>query len=291
MVNIRLVLNRRGLENILLTRVYFFVDFEPEVARENFVCYNNSSEGDNLKTVLITGGSSEIAMATAEEFAKRKYRILLTYFTNQEKTEVFVKKIKEQYQIESYAFFCDLQKEEAIKKLVEEVKEYSNHIDVLINNAAVCYDSLYTDKTKEKFMDTLEVNVVGTFLLSKLVAEEMLQKKKGVIINLSSTNGMNQYYPMSLDYDASKAALLSLTNNLAVAYSPYVRVNAVAPGWIGTTKELEGLDAEYINSECDKIFLKRLGKAEEVAKTIYFLASDDASYINNTVIKVDGGMR
>lgn len=244
-----------------------------------------------MKTVLITGGSSEIGAKTAEEFAKRQYNVVLTYHQNQNKTERLVQQLRQKYGIDSYALACDLRIEDDINRLVETIKSYAISIDVLVNNAAVCYDCLYTEKGKEKFMDTMEVNVVGTFLISKIVGEEMYDNNSGVIINISSTNGTNQYYPMSIDYDASKAAIISLTHNLALAYSPYIRVNAVLPGWIATEKELAGLDDEYLESEKEKIFLKRLGNPEEVAKVIYYLASDDASYINNSIIEVDGGMR
>ncbi len=244
-----------------------------------------------MKTVLITGASSEIGTKTAIEFAKHHYNIVLTYYQNKEKTEQVVKTLQENYEIDVYAFYCDLHEAQSVTNLLKDIKKQNLDIDCLVNNAAVCYENLYPEKNKEKFMDTLEVNVVGTFLISKLIGEEMYKNQKGTIINIASTNGLNQYYPMTLDYDASKAAILSLTNNLSIAYSPYIRVNAVAPGFIATEKELYGLDDDFIELEEEKISLKRLGTPEEVAKTIYFLASDDASYINNTIIKVDGGVR
>ena len=116
----------------------------------------------------------------------------------------------------------------------------------------------------------------------------MLEEKNGAIINVSSTNGLETYYEYSLDYDASKAGLISLTHNLSNYLAPYIRVNAVAPGWVNTEMNKE-LDSCYIKEECDKIYLKRFAEPKEVAKVIYFLASDDASYINNEVLRVDGG--
>ena len=117
----------------------------------------------------------------------------------------------------------------------------------------------------------------------------MLDNEDGVIINISSTNGMNTYYPMCFDYDASKAALNSLTHDLAVQFSPYIRVNAIAPGFIGTEKELDGYDDEFLKEEIDKIMVKRYGKPEDVAYLVKFLISPEASFINNTIIRIDGG--
>ena len=139
-------------------------------------------------------------------------------------------------------------------------------------------------------MKTLEVNLVGTFLVSKYVSEIMLKNKYGKIINISSTNGIDKYFPMCLDYDASKAGIISLTHNLALQLKPYINVNCIAPGWIATENELKDVDLDYIKSEEEKIFVGRIGKPEEVASLALFLASQEADYINNEIIKIDGGM-
>ena len=116
----------------------------------------------------------------------------------------------------------------------------------------------------------------------------MVKQKSGAIINISSTNGIDTYYPSSVDYDASKSGLISLTYDSAVEFAPYVRVNCIAPGWVNTEMNKE-LDEEFVKEETERILVKRFGEPEEIAKVVYFLASDDASFINSSVIKVDGG--
>ena len=118
----------------------------------------------------------------------------------------------------------------------------------------------------------------------------MLENKKGSIINVSSTNGIDTIYPESLDYDASKAGVISLTKNLALEYAPYIRVNSVAPGWVVTDMN-QDLSHEFIENEEKHILLKRFADPIEIAKVILFLAGNDASYINGEVIRVDGGFK
>ena len=118
----------------------------------------------------------------------------------------------------------------------------------------------------------------------------MYNNKQGKIINISSTNGVDSYYEFSLDYDASKAALINLTHNLANHYSPYINVNCVCPGWINTPMNQE-LSEEFKQKEINKILLNRFAEPEEIANLVYFLSTDEASYINDSIIKIDGGVK
>lgn len=243
------------------------------------------------KVVLITGANRGIGAATAKLFASHNYNVIIGYHTDEILAQKVEQEIKEKYQVETMIVQVDISAEEAVKKMTEAVIHKFSQIDVLVNNAAVAIDTLYQDKTVENFRKTIDTNLIGTFLVSKYVGNYMYEQKKGAIINLASTNGIHQYFPMCLDYDASKAAILSLTHNLSVEYAPYIRVNAVAPGWVATENEMKELDKEYIESEEHNIFMHRFAEPLEIAKVIYFLASDDASYINNEVICVDGGTR
>ena len=231
------------------------------------------------KIVLITGGTSGLEYATVKKLENCK--IILTYNNNALKAESMKSENID-------VFKCDMTSENDIKNLYNYVVEKYGYIDVLINNAAIAIDTLYEDKTKENFIKTLDTNLIGPFLLSRYFGDLMYQRKSGKIINISSTNGIDTNYPMSLDYDASKAGLISLTRNLALQYAPYVLVNAIAPGWINTEMN-KNLDNDFIDNETKKILLNRFAEPEEIANVIKFLVSDDASYINNTVIRVDGG--
>ena len=168
-------------------------------------------------------------------------------------------------------------------------KKYKK-IDILINNAGIAIDTLFEDKTKDNFMKVLDTNLIAPFLLCKKIGPKMKENKYGVIINISSTNGIDTPYVESLDYDASKAGLISLSNNIANYLSPYVRVNTICPGWIDTNMNKE-LDKDFIKQEEEKILLRRFGNPKEVADLVSFLISDKASYINNSIIRIDGGKK
>lgn len=240
------------------------------------------------KTVLITGSSRGIGKACAKEFAKHNYNVVINYVLNDNAAERLKSFIVENYDVDVMLCKSDVSNEEKVKEMINDIINHFGKIDVLVNNAGIAIDTTFEDKTVENFKKILDVNLIGPFIVSKEVGKYMLKEKKGSIVNVSSTNGIDTYYTYALDYDASKAGLISLTHNLSLEFSPYVRVNAVAPGWTNTDS-IQEMDKELIENECAKIYLKRFAEPQEIAKAIYFLASDDASYINNEVLRVDGG--
>lgn len=240
------------------------------------------------KTVLITGASRGIGRSTALEFAKQNYNIIINYNNSQTSAQELKEEIITNYQVQAITIKADISQEQEVIHLLNESIKSFGQIDVLVNNAAIAIDTTLADKTKENFQKILDINLIGPFLTSKHIGNQMYNQKQGTIINISSTNAIDTYYPYSMDYDASKAGLISLTKNFAVEFAPYLRVNCVAPGWVNTEMNQE-LDEEFITQEQQKILLNRFASPEEIAKVIVFLASDEASYINGTVITVDGG--
>lgn len=241
------------------------------------------------QVVLITGAAQGIGKAIALELAKNKYDIVVNYRTSNQEAAALQKYIEESYGVRCMIYQADVSKEAEVDQMISYIEEQWGGVDILINNAAIDLSNLFHLKTADEFRKTMDVNVVGAFICSKRVYRHMLDQEYGRIINISSTNGINTYYPMCIDYDASKAALISLTHNLAFEYGPYIHVNCIAPGFIGTENELDGYDEEFLRSETEKIMAKRYGRPEEVAYLVRFLISDKADFINNTVLRIDGG--
>ena len=241
------------------------------------------------KVVLITGGAGGIGSAIALKLAQEGHDIVINFLHSETKANELKEKIEREYGVRCLALQADVSDEEAVEEMIKTIDWELGGVDILINNAAIDMPDLFGSKDAKQFRRVLDVNVVGAYNCAKSVYPHMKEKGYGKIVNISSTNGINTYYPMCFDYDASKAALLSLTHDLAVQFAPYVNVNAIAPGFIGTKKELEGYDEEFLKQECEKILMGRYGEPEEVAELISFLVSEKASYINNTVIRIDGG--
>lgn len=242
------------------------------------------------KVVLITGASRGIGRSCAKCFAKNGYNIIINYLNSKEDAENLKEELEKKYNIECLTIKADVSNEQEVKTMVEESITKFKKIDCLVNNASIAIDTIFEDKTKETFNKTLDINLIGTFLVTKYVSKYMKQNKDGCIINISSTNGIDTNYPFSMEYDASKAGVISLTKNLSVELAPYIRVNSVAPGWVNTDMNKD-LSQEFREEETKKILLNRFAEDYEIAKVVYFLSTQDASYINGTTIKVDGGSR
>ena len=235
------------------------------------------------KVILVTGASRGLGEKKKKKFLDNNNIVYINF------NKTTLKELEEKYHEYKNARFikCDVSNEEEVKNMISKVKEEEGHLDVLVNNAGIAIDSELKDKTKESFQRILDVNLIGPFLTSKYVLDIM---DKGSIINISSTNGIDTYYSYSLDYDASKAGLINLTHNFANMYAPNIRVNCIAPGWINTEMNKE-LDKEYIKEECEHILLERFAEPKEIANVVFFLASEEASYITDTIIRVDGGLK
>ena len=244
---------------------------------------------DVRKTALVTGGARGIGKAIVMELADAGYNLIVNYNTSEEEA-LMLKDSLDNKGVSCLMIKADISSEVDVANMVDLAISKYGRIDVLVNNAAYCNDAMFYDKKREEFIKTLETNVVGTWQLSRLVGEGMYHNGGGKIINIASTNGINTYYPLCIDYDASKAAIISLTHNLATQFKPYVNVNAIAPGFIATDSEVGAMDDEFVKLEEEKVMLGRAGRPEEVAKLVAFLASSDSDFINNQVIAIIGGV-
>lgn len=241
------------------------------------------------KVVLVTGGSRGIGKATVIEFASGGgYNVVINYVKNNDAAQLLKDDIEKKYNVKALIVKADVKDENEVKNMVDQIISEFGHIDVLVNNAGIAKDKEFEDRTVEDWDKTLKTNLIAPFIVSKYVGKVMLNQKSGKIINVSSTNGINAFFPTSIDYDASKAGLINLTHNLAIQFAPYINVNCVAPGWVNTEMNKE-LPKDLIDEETKKIYKKRFAEPSEIGKVIRFLASDDADFINDEVIKIDGG--
>lgn len=236
------------------------------------------------KVVLITGASKGIGASCAQIFASNGYDVIINYNTSIQQANILKEEIRKKFNVKCLTYKCDVSNENEVIKFFENVKKDFSKIDVLINNAGIAKDNFLDKKTVEEFKQVINTNLVGTFMITKYFSKIM---DEGSIINISSTNAIDSYYPESIDYDASKVGIISLTHNYAKAFAPKIRVNAICPGWVNT-KHNDLLTEGEKESLSKNILLGRFGSPMEIAKVVFFVAND-ASYINNAVIRVDGG--
>lgn len=238
------------------------------------------------KTAIITGGFGDTGKALAKKFAQNGYNVALTYFNNFDAD--FIEEIKS-LGVEILALPCDQRKESDIINFINSVFKEFEFVDCFIACAGKSESvGFLTEKSTELIDDIISINLRGTILFNREVLKYFLSQKHGSIINISSIYGLSGGSLESV-YSACKAGINGLTKSLSVEASPFVRVNAIAPGCIETkmTSNLSKVDKECV---IDSTPLNRLGTPEDVANAAYFLASDDSSFITGEIIQVTGGV-
>ena len=240
------------------------------------------------KVALITGASRGIGKAIAKKFAENGYNVVINYVSAKTDIKTLTKEF-EDLGVKVLLVKADVSNKEEAEGLVNQTIEKFGKIDVLVNNAGITKDNLLMRMSEEDFEKVLDINLKGTFLITKFATKYMMKKRCGSIVNLASVVGVAGNAGQC-NYSASKAGVIGFTKSIAKELaSRNIRANAVAPGFIKTdmTDVLSDNVKENINSQ---IPLKRMGTAEEVAKLVYFLGTSESSYITGQVINVDGGM-
>lgn len=237
---------------------------------------------------LVTGGTRGIGRQIAISLAKEGYDIVLNYRKENDDLE-FTKSEVEKLGVKCFTVQGDVSNFEDCERFTKEIVDEFGKIDVLVNNAGITKDMLLMRMKKEDFEQVIDTNLVGTFNVTKNVIPYMMKQRSGRIINISSVVGVSGNAGQT-NYAASKAGIIGLTKSLAKEVaSRNILVNAVAPGFIETSMT-DVLKDEIKEEIAKSIPLKRMGNAEDVAKVVKFLASEDSSYITGQVINVDGGM-
>ena len=217
--------------------------------------------------VLVTGGARGLGLAISLYYLKMGHSVVVNYNNSSD----LALKLKSEYGDRVSIVKADVSNEYDVKRMFDALGK----LDVVVNNAGIAKDSDPMEKSAEEFLEVIKVNLLGTFLVSKYAVNHV---DKGCIVNISSTNALDTYYPESMDYDASKAGVISLTHNFSLYLKDRdIRVNVVCPDWIDTDMNL-GMDEEYKKSLV--VFLN----PEEVAKVVYDVSIDES--VNDAVIRV-----
>ncbi len=244
---------------------------------------------NNLNT-LITGCNKGIGLKIMEKFALEGSNIIACCRNKNSNFEEICANISKKNNVKIKLYYFDLSEKDQIKQTFEKIKKEFDKIDILINNAASIETSNFLMSSSSKSKQLFEINYFSQIYLIQLVSKMMIGKKKGNIINISSTAGIDANEGR-ISYSATKAAIINSSKILSKELSPFnIRVNVVAPGLIETDMMKQNTKSEIIDNVTKNLTIKRVGKPEEIANVVYFLASDLSSYINGQVIRVDGGM-
>jgi 3-oxoacyl-[acyl-carrier protein] reductase len=239
------------------------------------------------KSVIVTGGARGIGKRIAEKFAEEGANIIITDINESVLEEA--KKISEMYKTNVIGIKQNVSIESDCKNVVEQAVKTFGKLDILVNNAGITKDGLAIKMKEEDFMDVININLKGTFLMSKYALSVMSLNRYGKIINISSIVGLSGQAGQ-VNYSSSKAGVIGLTKSLAREYAKRnININAVAPGFIKTDMT-DKLDDKTKQDIISQIPLQRFGSVDDVANCVLFLASDESSYITGQVISVNGGL-
>ncbi len=240
------------------------------------------------KTALVTGASRGIGRAIALELAKEGFAVAVNYAGSKEAAE----EVKNEIMAaggKAFVLQGDVSSSEDVDRIFKTVKEEFGFLDVLVNNAGITRDSLLIRMKENQWDEVLDTDLKSVFLTVKAAGAMMMRRKKGAIINIASVSGITGNIGQ-VNYSSAKAGVIGLTKAAARELAARgIRVNAVAPGFI-VTDMTDKIPDDIKEGMLHSIPLNRFGAAEEVAKAVAFLASDDSSYITGQVLKVDGGM-
>ena len=238
------------------------------------------------KIALVTGGGSGLGFAIAKAFTGTGITTIIAG-RNREKLDKAAKELGEL----CHARPCDVSDFESLPAFVEDVVKEFGQIDILVNNAGINQKKAFTEVTNDEFQQILNTNVTGVFVLSREVVKEMLNRKKGCIIHISSMAA--QYgIPKVIAYSASKTAIDGMTRAMAVELSPHgIRVNAIAPGFIYSAMTAKALDSDPERKArvMARTPMGQMGQADDIGAAALYLASDAAAYVTGVVLPVDGG--
>ncbi len=242
-----------------------------------------------MKTALVTGASRGIGTACAIALSKMGYNIVLNYNNSEEKAKKLAGIISDNYSVDVLTFKADVSDKAQVDEMVRTALERFLHIDVLVNNAGISQQKLFTDTTKDDWDKVVSTNLTSVYNVTHAVLPCMIRNHSGSIVNISSMWG-EVGASMEVAYSASKAGVIGLTKALAKEVAPSnIRVNCVSPGVI-MTDMMSGFSDDDIELIKEEIPMNELGTAKNVADAVAFLVSDKASYITGQVLSVNGGM-
>lgn len=239
------------------------------------------------KTALITGASAGIGAQTALYFAQKGYSVAINYCKSREKAEKLKNEI-EKTGVKAEIYKADVKKSAEVNAMVESVIKDFKTLDVLVNNAGISRQKLFTDITDDEWNDMISTNLSGVFYAARAALKHMIPRHSGNIVNISSIWGVSGA-SCEVHYSAAKGGVISLTKALAKEVAPSnIRVNCVAPGVI-MTDMCRCLGEETLSALKDETPLCRLGTPLDIARVVYFLASEEAGFITGQTITADGG--